>query len=81
MLRALASLYFYSRFFTRFSRVGLLRRQRDWQAYPERLDGQTWLVTGASGGIGAAIAGMATRAWRARAGGRAQPGQARRAGA
>ncbi len=59
MLRALASLFFYSRFFTRFSRVGLRRRQRDWQAYPERLDGQTWLITGASGGIGAAIAGMA----------------------
>ena len=59
MLRALASLFFYSRFFTRFSRVGLRRRQRDWQAFPERLDGQTWLITGASGGIGAAIAGLA----------------------
>jgi len=59
MLRALASVFFYSRFFARFSRVGLSRRQRSWQAYPERLDGQTWLVTGASGGIGAAIAGMA----------------------
>jgi len=59
MLRALASLYFYTRFFTRFSRVGLERRQREWQAYPERLDGQTWLITGASGGIGAAIANLA----------------------
>lgn len=59
MLRALASLFFYSRFFTRFSRVGLRRRQRNWEPYPERLDGQTWLVTGASGGIGAAIAGLA----------------------
>lgn len=59
MLRALGSLYFYSRFYTRFSRVGLSRRQRDWHPYPERLDGQAWLVTGASGGIGAAIAGMA----------------------
>lgn len=59
MLRALGSLIFYSRFFTRFSRVGLLRRQRDWHPYPERLDGQAWLVTGASGGIGAAIAGLA----------------------
>jgi len=59
MLRALASLLFYSRFFTRFSRVGLRRRERDWLAYPERLDGQTWLVTGASGGIGAAIASTA----------------------
>ncbi len=59
MLRALASLFFYARFFTRFSRVGLLRRQPTWQAYPQRLDGQTWLVTGASGGIGAAIASQA----------------------
>jgi dehydrogenase/reductase SDR family protein 12 len=59
MLRALASLFFYSRFFTRFSRVGLRRRQRNWETCPERLDGQTWLVTGASGGIGAAIAGLA----------------------
>ena len=56
MLRALASLFFYARFFHRFSRVGLRRRQRRWQAYSTRLDGQTWLVTGASGGIGAAIA-------------------------
>ena len=51
MLRALGSLIFYSRFFTRFSRVGLLRRQRDWHPYPERLDGQAWLVTGASGDV------------------------------
>lgn len=59
MLRALASLFFYARFFHRFSRVGLRRRQRQWSAYPQRLDGQTWLVTGASGGIGAAIANAA----------------------
>lgn len=59
MLRALASLFFYSRFFARFSRIGWHRRQRDWQAYPERLDGQTWLITGASGGIGAAISKLA----------------------
>jgi dehydrogenase/reductase SDR family protein 12 len=59
MLRALASLFFYARFFSRFSRVGLRQRQRGWQAYPERLDGQAWLVTGASGGIGAAIARQA----------------------
>lgn len=59
MLRALASLFFYARFYTRFSRVGLRQRQRAWQAYPERLDGQTWLITGASGGIGAAIAQLA----------------------
>jgi dehydrogenase/reductase SDR family protein 12 len=59
MLRALASLFFYVRFFHRFSRIGLRRRQRQWSAHAQRFDGQTWLVTGASGGIGAAIAGEA----------------------
>jgi len=59
MLRALASLFFYARFFSRFSRMGLRQRQRDWKPYPESLHGQTWLVTGASGGIGAAIARQA----------------------
>ncbi len=59
MLRAFASLFFYARFFSRFSRVGLRQRQRDWKPYPESLHGQTWLVTGASGGIGAAIARLA----------------------
>jgi dehydrogenase/reductase SDR family protein 12 len=56
MLRAAASLLFYSRFFSRFSTRGLERRMREWRPYSERLDGQTWLVTGASGGIGRAIA-------------------------
>jgi dehydrogenase/reductase SDR family protein 12 len=59
MLRALASLFFYTRFLTRFSRIGLRRRQRDWQCDVARLDGQTWLISGASGGIGAAIARLA----------------------
>lgn len=61
MIRALASLFFYSRFYSQFSRAGLERRRRDWQPYDERLDGQTWLVTGASGGIGRAIALEANR--------------------
>ncbi len=54
MLRALASLFFYARFLRPFSRIGLRQRQRQWSELP-RLDGQRWLVSGASGGIGAAI--------------------------
>lgn len=65
MLRALASLFFYARFFSRFSRMGLRQRQRDWKPYPESLHGQTWLVTGASGGIGAAITRQASERGRA----------------
>lgn len=61
MLRALASAFFYTRFFHRFSTVGLRQRQSGFQPYPESLAGQTWLVTGASGGIGAAIATEAAR--------------------
>lgn len=61
MLRALASAFFYTRFFHRFSTVGLRQRHAAFQAYPESLAGQTWLVTGASGGIGAAIATEAAR--------------------
>jgi dehydrogenase/reductase SDR family protein 12 len=61
MLRALASVFFYTRFFHRFSTVGLKQRQQSHTPYPESLAGQTWLVTGASGGIGAAIATEAAR--------------------
>jgi NAD(P)-dependent dehydrogenase (short-subunit alcohol dehydrogenase family) len=56
MLRAAASLFFYSRFYPRFSAAGLARRRRGWTDYPTGLAGQTWLVTGASGGLGRAIA-------------------------
>jgi dehydrogenase/reductase SDR family member 12 len=59
MLRSLLSLFFYARFYRRFSAAGLRERSRDWTPYPERLDGQRWLVTGASGGIGAAVARLA----------------------
>lgn len=59
MLRSLASLVFYATFYRRFSRAGLERRAAHWQPYPIELDGQRWLVTGASGGIGAAIVRLA----------------------
>jgi dehydrogenase/reductase SDR family protein 12 len=56
MIRAAASLFFYTRFFHRFSTRGLAQRARGWERYDERLEGQTWLVSGASGGIGRSIA-------------------------
>jgi dehydrogenase/reductase SDR family protein 12 len=56
MLRAAASLFFYSKFYSRFSAAGLARRRTQWKPYDENLAGQTWLVTGASGGLGRAIA-------------------------
>lgn len=59
MLRALASAFFYARFFTRFSRIGFALRQRDWSAEHFDFSGQHWLVSGASGGIGAAIVKLA----------------------
>jgi dehydrogenase/reductase SDR family protein 12 len=56
MLRAAASLFFYAKFYARFSAAGLARRRAQWTPYDENLAGQTWLVTGASGGLGRAIA-------------------------
>lgn len=56
MLKALASTFFYARFFRRFSRLGEQERRALQQPYDEDLSGKTWLITGASGGIGATIA-------------------------
>lgn len=56
MIRALASLFFYTTFYSRFSAAGFERRRAQWTPYAEDLGGQTWLVTGASGGLGRAIA-------------------------
>ncbi len=56
MLRALANLYFYTRFLFSFSAIGFRRRSRKWAATPMDFSGQVWIVTGATGGIGRAIA-------------------------
>ncbi len=55
MLDALASAAFYARFFRRFSRLGFRRRVGRLPAEAFDFRGQRWVVTGASGGIGAAI--------------------------
>jgi len=46
---------FYGRFLPSFSRIGYLCRSRSWAPLDADFSGQTWLVTGASGGIGRAI--------------------------
>lgn len=56
VLGNLLSLIFYARFYRRFSAAGSRERSRAWQPYAESLRGQRWLVTGASGGIGATVA-------------------------
>ncbi len=47
---------FYGRFTPSFSRVGFQARRLGWRHVPWRFAGQHWLVTGASAGIGRAIA-------------------------
>ena len=47
---------FYGRFLLSFSRIGFFFRRLVWSTPPIDFSGQTWLVTGASGGIGRAIA-------------------------
>lgn len=56
MLNALASLFFYARFLPRFSRLGYARRARGFEAIDFAFRGQRWVVSGATGGIGRAIA-------------------------
>jgi dehydrogenase/reductase SDR family protein 12 len=53
---ALKGLHFFTRFAYSFSALGYRRRRRQWQEAASDFDGQRWLVTGASGGIGRAIA-------------------------
>lgn len=46
---------FYGRFTPSYSRIGYLVRSLAWRSQNPSFEGQRWLVTGASGGIGAAI--------------------------
>lgn len=55
MLKSLASAYFYARFLTSFSRIGYRRRASAFTPLPLRFNGQRWIVTGCTGGIGRAI--------------------------
>lgn len=61
MLSSLASLVFYARFLPSFSRIGYLRRARGFDHAPFDFRGQRWVVSGATGGIGRAIALGAAR--------------------
>ena len=56
MLKSLAALAFYARFAVPFSTIGHRRRLADAPAPPFDFRGQRWWVTGATGGIGRAIA-------------------------
>lgn len=55
-------LQFYGRFFFSFTAIGYGVRSLFWKSVKHDFSGQTWLVTGASGGIGKAIALAAARA-------------------
>lgn len=61
MLRSLASLFFYARFVRSFSALGYRRAMAGQPALAPDFSDQTWLVTGATGGIGRSIALAANR--------------------
>jgi len=65
MIRSIASFFFYSKFLREFSTLGYERRAKRWKPFKPSYQGQRWLVTGATGGIGrelvlAALRGGAT---------------------
>lgn len=62
MIKQLGALAFYLRFFRSFSRLGYERCVPSGKRHGFRFEGQRWVVTGASGGIGRAIALGAVRA-------------------
>lgn len=53
---------FYGRFTPTYSRTGYWARRTQWSGFKPDFSGQRWLVTGASGGIGAAIVAGAAEA-------------------
>ena len=53
---------FYARFTPNYSRTGYLARRMQWPAFRPDFSGQYWVVSGASGGIGAAIVAGAAEA-------------------
>lgn len=61
LFKSLASAVFYGRFARAFSALGYRRAAREFSSIPMDLTGQRWWVTGASGGIGKAIALEANR--------------------
>lgn len=60
--RVIGALLFYGRFAASFSHIGYRWRRRRWQRVPMDFSGQRWWVTGASGGLGEAIARAAAAA-------------------
>ncbi|MEQ8859081.1 MAG: SDR family NAD(P)-dependent oxidoreductase [Pseudomonadales bacterium] len=58
---ALRGVLFFSLFWPSFTRLGFEARRRWWDTSQPDLSGQTWLVTGASAGIGREIALAAAR--------------------
>ncbi|QIB65288.1 SDR family NAD(P)-dependent oxidoreductase [Kineobactrum salinum] len=61
MSKLLKIIKFYGRFMPSFSAIGYYSRSLFWPRLEADFSGQTWLVTGASGGIGGAIALEAAR--------------------
>jgi dehydrogenase/reductase SDR family protein 12 len=61
VLRAIASLAFYGRFLNSFSVIGYRRRSAGWRDEAWDFSGQRWVVTGASAGIGRALALIGVR--------------------
>ncbi|MDX2142075.1 MAG: SDR family NAD(P)-dependent oxidoreductase [Rhodospirillaceae bacterium] len=62
MAMLLKIIQFYGRFLLSFSSIGFRWRALFWPPFMPNFTGQTWLVTGASGGLGKAIVQTAARA-------------------
>jgi dehydrogenase/reductase SDR family member 12 len=62
MAMLLKIIQFYGRYLLSFSSIGFWWRSKFWPPFQPDFKGQTWLVTGASGGLGKAIVQSAARA-------------------